>query len=122
VPSDQQLEDNIIESMIQEINSSQLALFQQLQQDISAVDSRIFQNQENISAVDSRIEQVNISLLQQVNDVQTQAQETVDNLELLGELPTFLRPLVQLYFPPHPQVSTMLGTPRTALLFVCTVI
>ena len=82
-------ETSAIDSRIQDINSSQQVLFQQLQQDISAVDSRIFQNQQNISALENSIEQVNISLLEQVNKVQTQAQETVDNLEVLGELPTF---------------------------------
>ena len=88
--SQQLLQDvSAIGSRIEQVNSTQQVLSQQLQQDISAVDSRIFQNQQNISALENSIEQVNISLLEQVNEVQTQAQETVDNLEVLGEFPTF---------------------------------
>ena len=89
-----------IDSRIEQVNSSQQMLFLQLLQDISAIDSRTQeinssqqmlsqQLQQDILAIDNRIEQVNISLLQQVNEVQTQAQETVDGLEALGELPTF---------------------------------
>ena len=96
--SQQLLQDiSAIDGRVEQVNSSQQMLFQQLLQDISAVDNRTQdinsslsqQLLQDFSAIESRIEQVNISLLQQVNEVQTQAQETVDNLEALGELPTF---------------------------------
>ena len=89
-----------IDSRVEQVNSSQQMLSLQLLQDISVIDSRTQeinssqqilsqQLQQDILAINNRIEQVNISLLQQVNEVQTQAQETVDGLEALGELPTF---------------------------------
>ena len=91
---------SVIDSRIQQINSSQQMSSEQLLQEISAIDTRTQQinssqemfSQEllqDISELNSRIEQVNTSLLEEVNDVQTQAQETVDRLEVLGELPTF---------------------------------
>ena len=88
--SQQLLQDvSAIDSRIEQVNSIQQVLSQQLQENISAVNSKISQSQQDISTVENRVEQVNISLLEQVNNVQTQAQETVNNLEVLGELPTF---------------------------------
>ena len=109
-------EISAIDSRTQEINSSQQMFSQEVLQEISAVDSRTQQinssqqmfSQEvlqDISAINSRIEQVNISL----SDVQTQAQETVDRLEALGELPTF----------PASSCAAILSTLPSGFYYVC---
>ena len=99
--SEQLLQDiSAIDSRIEQVNSSQQITSEQLFQEVTAIDSQtqqinssqqMFSQQllQDIMAIDSRVEQINISLSQQVNDVQTQAQETVDGLETLGELQTF---------------------------------
>ena len=99
--SEQLLQDiSAIDSRIEQVNSSQQITSEQLFQEVTAIDSQtqqinssqqMFSQQllQDITAIDSRVEQINISLSQQVNDVQTQAQETVDGLETLGEFQTF---------------------------------